>query len=120
MIFAREMSEPLVRLIAKIDAATAQHRDQRLGSFVVFLNRQADLAARLQEVAKTQSITHTVLSIDHPRGPDGFNVAEAADVTVVLYEDFDVKANHAFRQGELNDAAVEKIVADLPKILETR
>jgi hypothetical protein len=29
-----------------------------------------------------------------------------------------VKANHAFRKGELSEGAVEKIVADVPKILE--
>jgi hypothetical protein len=28
-----------------------------------------------------------------------------------------VKANHAFRQDELNDRAIEKVISDLPKIL---
>src|SRR4029079_16835979 len=37
MIFAREVSDPLVRLLGKIDAATAKHRESSLGSFVVFL-----------------------------------------------------------------------------------
>jgi hypothetical protein len=29
-----------------------------------------------------------------------------------------VKANYAFRKGELNEKAVEAIVKDIPKILE--
>jgi len=29
-----------------------------------------------------------------------------------------VQANHAFRAGELTDEAIDKIVADLPKILQ--
>jgi hypothetical protein len=117
MIFAREVSEPLVRLVAEIDAATGKHRDKQLGSFVVFLNESGDLPAKLKDLAKQRSLANIVLSVDHPRGPDGFNVANDADVTVVLYEDFDVKANHAFRKGELNEQAVGKVLADLPKIL---
>jgi hypothetical protein len=117
MVFAREVSEPLVQLIAQLDAATAKHRGQQLGSFVVFLNDKPDLPAKLQQVAKQHSLAHTVLSIDGPKGPDGFNVATDADVTVVLYEDFAVKANHSFRMGELNGKAAAQIMADLPKIL---
>ena len=117
MIFAREISEPLTQLIAKLDAATGKHRDQQLGSFVVLLNDQADASGKLQQIAKEKSLTYIVLSIDDPKGPDGFNVAADADVTVVLYQDFDVKANHAFRNGELTEKAADKVVADLPKIL---
>jgi hypothetical protein len=117
MVFAREISEPLIQLIAKLDAATGKHRDQQLGSFVVLLSDQSDVQGKLQQIAKQKSLAHTVLSIDAPRGPDGFNVAADADVTVVLYEDFDVKANHAFRKGELTEKSTDAIVADLPKIL---
>jgi hypothetical protein len=35
----------------------------------------------------------------------------------VLYREHEVKANHAFRKGELTAAAAEKILSDLPKIL---
>ena len=33
------------------------------------------------------------------------------------YREHDVKANHAFRRGELTTQAADKILADLPKIL---
>src|SRR5438309_9188466 len=35
MIFAREVSEPLTKLIKEIDAATAKNTDCSMGSFVV-------------------------------------------------------------------------------------
>jgi hypothetical protein len=37
-------------------------------------------------------------------------------VTVVLYNKRDVKANYAFRKGELNSQAIEKVIEGLSKI----
>ena len=69
------------------------------------------------DAAQKRNFKHVVLSIDAPAGPEGFKVAADADLTVVLYKEHDVKANHAFRKGELTAAACAKIIADLPKIL---
>jgi hypothetical protein len=38
-------------------------------------------------------------------------------VTVVLYTDRTVKANHAFKTGELKDKDIDQIVAEVSKIL---
>lgn len=118
MIFAREASEPVVTLIKKIDAATAQHQDQKMGSFVVFLTDRDGLDKDLKELAEREQIKHTVLSIDKPEGPTKYKVAPNADVTVVLYTDRTVKANHAFAKGELTEAKIDQILSDLPKIFE--
>jgi hypothetical protein len=120
MVFAREVSEPLLKLAAQLDAATGRHKEQSLGSFVVVLSEAEGLDERLAESAKKRQLKRIVLAIDKPAGPDGFHVAAEADVTVVLYREFAVKANHAFRKGELNDKAIEKIVADIPKILPAK
>ena len=118
MIFAREPSDRLTRLLAKIDAVTVQNKALQMGSFAVFLNDREALKKQLEETAKKHSLQQLVLSTMDPAGPEGFEVAQDADVTVVLYRDFAVQANHAFRAGELTDAAVDRIVADLPKILQ--
>lgn len=118
MVFARDVSEPLMRLLAKFDAAAARHPQQELGSFAVFLSEAENLPERLKGAAEKHALKQVVLAIDQPAGPDGFKVAQDADVTVVLYREYGVKANHAFRKGELTDQAIEKIVADLPKILK--
>ena len=120
MIFAREVSEPLLKLAARLDAATVKNKDKSMGSFVVVLSEADGLDQRLSGAAKKHQLKQIVLSTHAPAGPEGFNVAEDADVTVVLYRDYDVKANHAFRKGELNDKAIEKIAADVSKILPAK
>ncbi len=117
MIFAREVSDPLTSLVKKIDAATAKHSDCSMGSFVVFLSDDEGLDKKLKDLAKKDKIDHTVLSIDNPAGPRGYGIAKDADVTVVLYTNRTVKANYAFKKGELKDADIDKIVGDVSKIL---
>jgi len=117
MLFAREVNEPLLKLLAKLDEATAKNRDKEMGSFVVFLSDKEGLKEQLADAAKKQGLKHLVVGIDAPAGPEGFKVAADAELTVVLYREHDVKANHAFRKGELTAAASEKVLADLPKIL---
>jgi hypothetical protein len=114
MIFAREVSDPLTSLVKKIDEATAKNN---MGSFVVFLNDDESLKNKLKELAKKEKIDKTVLTIETPAGPSGYDIAKDADVTVVLYTAKNVKVNHAYKKGEFKDADVEKVVAELAKIL---
>ena len=88
-----------------------------MGSFFVFLNDSEELPKKLEKVAEKQKLKHTVLSVDNAAGPKGYDVAKDADVTVVLYTDRVVKANHAFKKGELNKKAVDEIVAEISKII---
>jgi hypothetical protein len=118
MVFARENSPELTRLIKKIDEATAKNKDKSMGSFVVYLSDKDGLEKELTSMAEKEKIQKTILSIDNPAGPKGYEVAADADVTVVLYTNRKVKANHAFKKGELKDESIEKIVADIPKIFE--
>ncbi len=120
MVFARENSPELTKLIKKIDAATAKNKDASMGSFVVFLSDKDGLDKDLASMAEKEKIEKTVLSIDNPAGPKSYNVAKDADVTVVLYVDRKVKANHSFKKGELKDADIEKIEKDIPSILPTK
>jgi hypothetical protein len=120
MIFARDVNDSLLRLINKIDAATARNKASSMGSFVVFLNDKDGLEEKLKEIAKKNGVKHLVLSIDAPEGPEDYKVAKEADVTVVLYTDYVIKANHAFRKGQLQDRDIDKILADLPKILPAK
>ncbi len=119
MVFARETSPELTTLIKKIDAATAKNAGAEMGSFVVFCSTEdeKDLQKKLETLAKDAGISKCVLSIDNPAGPKGYKVAKEADVTVVLYVDRTVKANFAFKKGELKDKDIEAIVAAIPTIL---
>jgi hypothetical protein len=117
MIFAREISDPLTSLVKQIDKATAHNSSCKMGSFVVFLNDDESLEKHLKELVKKEGIEHTVLAIDNPAGPSGYEVAKEADVTVVLYTHRNVKVNYAFKKGAMKEKDVEKIVKDISKIL---
>ena len=117
MIFAREVSDSLTSLVKKIDAVTDQNSTQKLCSFVVFLSDDEKLGDQLKSLADKEGIKKCVLTIDNPAGPTGYNVAKDADITVVLYNQRNVKANFAFRKGELNDAAIAKVVGAVSKIV---
>jgi hypothetical protein len=119
MIFARSLNPELVSFIKKIDAATAAHADCRMGSFVTFLSDNPELPGILKRVAADEHVQTTILCTYAPAGPPSYHLAADADVTVILYTHHTVKANHAFRTGELNEQAVNAILADVAKILPT-
>jgi len=117
MIFAREVSGPLTSLVKKIDAETGKNKDAQMGSFVIFCSDAEGLDAQLRKLADKEKLKDIILAIDNPAGPPKYQVAKEADVTVVLYLEHEVKANFAFKKGELDDKKVEEIIKALPKIL---
>src|SRR5688572_23650825 len=117
MIFAREVSDSLTSLVKKIDAETAKNKSAKMGSFVVFLSDDEKLSDKLKTLATKEGIKTTVLAVDNPAGPNGYDVAKGADVTVVLYSKQKVVVNHSFKKGELNAKAIETIVSEIPQIL---
>jgi hypothetical protein len=116
-IFARQVTPELTRLIKRIDEATAKNNERMMGSYAVFLTDSEALPAELKELAAKEKIENCVLAIDDPEGPKTYRIAPEAEVTVILYTELTVKANHAFKRGEFNDKAADAIVADLAKIL---
>ncbi len=117
MVFARNVDENLTKLIKKIDETTQKNSAASMGSFVVFLNDEEGLDKKLSELAKKEGIKETILSIEAPAGPKGYEIAKEADVTVVLYTNRKVKTNLAFKKGELKESDIEKVVEGLKGIL---
>jgi hypothetical protein len=118
MIFAREVSDSLTSLVKKIDDATAKNKDKNMGSFVVFLNDDEAFADKAKALAEKEGIKNLIFSIDNVTGPKAYKVAKEAEVTVVFYNNRKVEVNEAFKKGELNAKAVDKLVDQLPKILK--
>jgi hypothetical protein len=116
VVFAREATPAVAKLIKKLDEATNQNKSKSMGSYAVFCSAQEGLQTKLEELASKQGIESLILSIDSPEGPKEYNIAKDADVTVLLYNDFTVRANHAYAKGQLNDGAIARIVADVSKI----
>lgn len=117
MIFAREINDGLTSLVKKLDKATGKNKDCRMGSFVVFCSDDEGLEKKLKALAKKEDLKNIVLTIDNPAGPEVYKVAKEADVTVVLYTKNKVKANYAFKKGEMTDKDIDRIVSDVSKIV---
>ena len=119
MIFAREVSDSLTSLVKKIDKATVENAKKRMGSFVVICNDDEKLEGKLADLAKSEKLSKTVLTlVDQKAGPAGYDIPKDADVVVVLYNKRKTQAQFAYKKGELKEKDVEEIMSALPKILK--
>jgi hypothetical protein len=116
LVFARDITRPLTKLLNKLDVEAAKHKAAKLRVIVVFLSDNDALENNLKEYGKQQAIKHVNLAIMEPDGPKLYRVSKEAEVTVVMYKRRKVEGNHAFKKGELTERSVEKIVRDVPKI----
>lgn len=118
-VFVREVNDELATLIKQVDEVVAKNDDKKMAAFVVVLAEDADkIAPQLEEMAKKNGIKHVPLTIfDGEAGPSDYNIAEKADVTVMMWNKSEVKANMALGKGELNEDAIKTIIDDTQKIL---
>ena len=89
-----------------------------MGSFVIFLDKSEETEKKVKELGEKEGIKETVLALDNPAGPKGYNIAKDASVTILLYTGRKVKVNFAFEKGKLTAADVDKVMNELPKLLE--
>lgn len=122
IVFARNLSDPLGRLVHKLDKAMQDHQKVELKSWVTFLAEdQTALDAKVVEWGKKSATGNVPLMVfEDLVGPPAYVLAREADVTVLLSVNQKVVANYAFRTGELNDAAIENILGALPKIVSVK
>ena len=121
MVFARSTDDPAVaKLIKAVDDATAKNASADMGSFVVFCTDDDKAETKLKELAEKEKYKKVILSIDNPAGPKKYNISQEADVTVVFYNQHMVKANHAFKAGELKDGDITKIVSEVSTITPSK
>src|SRR6478736_6763955 len=108
MIFAREIDGNLTSLVKEIEKATAANKSKKMGSFVVFLTDDKDLEGKLKELADKEGLKNTILTIDNIAGPKGYKIEKDAAITVVFYNERQVKVNRAFAKGEMKSDDVKK------------
>jgi hypothetical protein len=113
----------LTSLVKKIDQrmqAAVGKTPRPLGAYVLYMNNGSGLDQRLRRLAETEAIQRVALGIGAP--PRDYEVANEADVTVVVYSperrgQQRVTANFALRKGELNDAKIRDIVKAVGAVL---
>ncbi len=121
-IQTREITAELTSLVKQVDALVDDPSDRKAPnkSFVVLIADDPDSAEeQLTGLAEEEDIKNTPLTIfDGVAGPRGYNIAEDAEVTVMIWKGGTVEANHAFAAGKLDKDAIAKIIADAKDVLE--
>jgi hypothetical protein len=117
MIFAREISDPLTSLVKKVNQKN-EDEGSKMASFVIFLSDEEAMEKNLKTLAEKEKLDKTTLMLANKSGPPDYNINKKADVTVILYVGKKVKVNHAYAKGEFKTDEVDKVLKDLPKILD--
>ncbi|MGF1579576.1 MAG: hypothetical protein ACFCD0_09450 [Gemmataceae bacterium] len=118
IVFARELTPELGKLVTKIDAEEP-NQEKGLRAWVTFLHEdQASIDKKIITWAKKHAVRNMPIGVfEDLAGPPTYLLSKQAEVTVLLSVDYKVVGNFAFRKGELNDKAITKIVKTLPKIM---
>ena len=119
-IFARDVDEKLATLIRKTDQFVGKNKDSKAAAFLVLMTDDPDAAeVKLKALAKKHKIKNVPLTIfDGKAGPKSYNIAKDADVTVLMWNESSVKANHSYKKGELNKEELAKIAKSTKKIID--
>jgi hypothetical protein len=116
-VFARTADCPCAeKLIAKLEELTVANEKAGMGSYVVFLSDDDKLEGKLKTMAEKAKLKNVTLSIDSPKGPEKYNIAKDADITVLVYNERKVVANQSFAVGKMTDKDVESVVAEVSKM----
>ena len=112
MIFVRQITPELKRLLKGIDAEIDGHRAAGLRGFSVFLAGDGnELLPQVQTLAFDEKINLPLTIAAAPSdGSAGGTIHPDAAVTVMLYRDQTVTANFAYRALELQDREIDTIL----------
>lgn len=116
LVFGRGITDPLIKLTKKLDAEVGKSKAARLRAVLVILREDAETERALREYGEREGVQKVSLAI-MADGPQDYKLSSQADVTVVVYNRYKVEVNHAFRKGELNDKAIETILANVSKVV---
>lgn len=118
-IFAREMTPEVVALVKEIDGVVGKNSDKKMAAFVTVLTNDPDKdEAKLKEIAKKEGLKNVPLTVfDGVAGPEGYKIAEKANLTVTMWVESNVKVSHAFAKGEFKASNAKAVVEDTKKIL---
>ena len=118
VVFARSLSDPLGKLLAKLEAAGAGKKDAGYKVWMTHLTTTADLDGLAKWATRQGLKTVPVGAFEDADGPPAYKLSKDADVTVLLFVKEKVVANFAFRAGELDDKAIDEVIKSVPKLFE--
>jgi ribosomal protein L29 len=124
-VFVRgsEVSEPVMKLLEKLDEAIPRNERIRLGSFVVFMSegimdvvkeddQREKESAEIND--KTNKLKYVAAALDSFAAIKPlYKLDDQAEVTVVLYNKYKVVLNRSFPREGLKDEELQKLMDDL-------
>ena len=118
-VFTRDLTDDLASLVKQLDAIVAKNDEKKMGGFLVLMSENPDAdEGKVKQFAEKHGIKKIALTIfEGVAGPPAYKLAKEAQVTVHMWVKQEVKANEAFAKGDLNAAAIKKVLADTEKIL---
>lgn len=117
MVFTRNGNGDMAKFVGDLDAAVSKHSDHGLKGFVNLLGaKQGDLEAQAKKLGKSNKSVPVVVPVDFEKGPEGYALNDAAEVTIILAKKGEVVATHACAAGEFNDKAAKEILAQVEKL----
>lgn len=120
VVFAKTLSDPLAKLMAKLEAARPAKNDPGYKTWLTQTAKVADLDT-LAKWAQEKGLKGVpVGAFEDADGPPAYKLAKDADVTVMLFVKERVVANFAFRAGELDDKAIETLMKSVPKLFDAK
>jgi hypothetical protein len=121
MLFVRQITPELKRLLKGIDAEVDGHRASGLRSFGVFLaGDDKELLPQVQTLAFDEKLSLPLTIAAAPSdGSAGRTIHPEAAVTVILYREQTVTANFAFRANELDGQTTETVLKSIRRLAES-
>ncbi|MBY0512390.1 MAG: hypothetical protein K2P78_00575 [Gemmataceae bacterium] len=120
VVFARSLSDPLGKLLAKLDAEAAARKETGFKVWMTLLTPAADLDALAKWAQKQGLKDCPVGAFEDADGPPAYTLNKDADATVMLFTRQRVVANFAYRAGELDDKQVGSVLLAVPTLFEKK
>jgi hypothetical protein len=121
MVFARKADKNLAALVKELDKVVAKNEEKKMGAFVALIDAKEDdkTKAAAEKLVKDTEAKHIAVVVpkDQPNGPKDYKISPEAEVTVLIYKQGTVEANHALPKDGLTEKVTKQIVADTAKVL---
>lgn len=119
IVFARKVSEPLGKLLQKLDQAQVDHKAVEFRSWVTLLhNDHLVIDREVSQFARKSGLRNVPIAVfEDVVGPPSYKLNRDAEITILMSVKQKVVHNFAFRAGELTDDRIAEIVKGIPDLL---
>jgi len=116
MVFTRKAGDKVTQLVSQLDQAVAENTDAQLKGFVTVMGSdQSSLKESAKQIAEgsKSKMVPVAVAADSENGPANYRLDPNAEVTVVIANESQVVATHAFAADSVDVAAVMKEIKQL-------